>query len=339
MGLKKYIFASLLMIIAIFGYVFTLESGDYRVAIFDYTLVLPVAFWIVAPMIVLFFVTILHIMYYGLKNFFALKAISKDSNAFISLLSKKIKNEDSSLSFQNKQFKELAEIVKQIELNISDVNFSSSNNEINKIAEQLRAIKSGQYISEKELKLSKENPIMIQNLINRTTIDDNFALEVIKSKNNYSFDIIKKAFDKVVETKSITTIKKHIDDISFDNDMLIKLFKKDSEQKVEFAMTNDQILKLIKNVDLTNNELIEIAKNYKNSMTPDQLLKLFEDISSMNEEYTTAYLYVLCEYEVIDKMRDILVNSATHEYTAFKALVDLKDAGKHSYSLDALCYK
>ena len=94
MGLKKYIFASLLMIIAIFGYVFTLESGDYRVAIFDYTLVLPVAFWIVAPMIVLFLATILHIMYYGLKNFFALKAISKDSNAFVSLLSKKIKNED-----------------------------------------------------------------------------------------------------------------------------------------------------------------------------------------------------------------------------------------------------
>ncbi|MEA3384672.1 MAG: hypothetical protein U9Q20_08415 [Campylobacterota bacterium] len=338
MGLKKYIFASLLMIIAIFGYVFTLESGDYRVAILDYTLVLPVAFWVVAPMIVLFVVTILHIMYYGLKNYFALKAVTKDSNTFSTLISKKILNETPNLNFQNKQFKEIADIVKQLEINITDPDFSTSNKDIKKLSEQLNSIKSGNYVSEKELKLSKDNPIMIENLINRASMDDNFALEVIKAKDSYDFEIIKKAFNKVLETKSMTTIKKHLEEISFNNDMLVALLKKDSEQKSEFAMTNEQILKLVKKVKLTNNELITIAKNYKSLMTPDQIIKLFEDIA-LDEEYTVAYLYVLCEYEVIDKIRDILVNSAASEYTSFKALVDLKDAGKHSYSLDTLCYK
>ena len=71
----------------------------------------------------------------------------------------------------------------------------------------------------------------------------------------------------------------------------------------------------------------------------DQILKLFEDIATKKEELTTSYLYVLAEYEMIDTMRDILVNSATNEYVAFKALVDLKDAGKHVYSVDALSYK
>ncbi len=339
MGLKKYIFASIILIIAIFGYVFSLESGDYRVVIFDYTLILPVAVWIIAPMVFLFLVTVLHIMFYGLKNYFALKAVTKDSNAFISLLAKKIQNESSNLNFQNKQFKELADIVKQMNINISDANFSSTNKDINKVVEQSQIIKSGKYVSQKELKLSNDNPLMIQNLINRVDMDDNFALEVVKNKDTYSFELIKKAFNKVLETKSITTIKKYIDDISFDNEMLIALFQKDSEQNKEFAMTNEQILKLIKKVKLTNNELIKIAKNYKLSMTPDQLLKLFEDISVVNEEYTVAYLFVLSEYEMIDKMRDILINSSSHEYTSFKALVDLKDAGKHSYSLDTLCYK
>ncbi len=65
----------------------------------------------------------------------------------------------------------------------------------------------------------------------------------------------------------------------------------------------------------------------------------FEKLVQEKEEYTTAYLYVLAEYEMIDKMRDILANSATQEYIPFKALIDLKDSGKHTYSIETLCYK
>jgi hypothetical protein len=42
---------------------------------------------------------------------------------------------------------------------------------------------------------------------------------------------------------------------------------------------------------------------------------------------------------MIDKMRDIIENSAADEYIPFKALVDLKDAGKHIYSLDSISIK
>ena len=104
-------------------------------------------------------------------------------------------------------------------------------------------------------------------------------------------------------------------------------------------MTNDVILSTIKKVKLTNTDLITIIKDYKKLMTPDQIIKLFEDLAQEKEEYTTSYLYVLSEYEMIDKMRDILVNSGANEYIPFKALVDLKDAGKHTYSLDALSFK
>ena len=99
------------------------------------------------------------------------------------------------------------------------------------------------------------------------------------------------------------------------------------------------ILTILKKVKLSNEELIEIVKDYKKSMSPDQLIKLFEDLIQEKEEYTTTYLYVLAEFEMVDEMRDILVNSAANEYVAFKALVDLKDAGKHVYSVDALSYK
>ena len=339
MGLKKYILGSVVLILIIAGYTFSIEAGDYRVQIMEYVLILPIAVWIVLPMLVLFVITILHILFYGLKNYFSIKAISKDSDALVSLVNKKLLKESSKLSFQNKNFKDISDVLNQLDIDVTNSDFNSSNKDINKTIDQLFSIKSGKYISSKELKLDNNNPIMIQNILNRISQDEEFALDAVKKNSIYNPEIIKAAFLKVLETKSFTTVKKLIDEVSLDEEMTIALLKKDGEQLDQFTMTNDIILKLIKKVNLTNAQLINISKNYKLLMSPDQIIKLYEDICVDKEEYTTAYLYVLAEYEMVDKMRDILDNSSAHDFIPFKALVDLKDAGKHIYSLDALCYK
>jgi len=339
MGLKKYIFGSLLLAIVIFGYTFSIEAGDYRVQILDFTLILPIALWIVLPMVILLVLTILHISFYGLKNFFIVKAFNKDSNSLITLINKRLLNENSNANFQNENLKELADVLNQLDVDVSNTNFSSQNKDISKTVDQKFNIKAGKYVSSKDLKLDLDNPMMIENIKNRIEIDDNFALEVIKNSTKYSQIIIKKAFLKAVETKSMTSIKKVIPELKLDNDMVKAVLKKDSEQKIEFAMTNEMILELITKATLSNTDLITIAKDYKSLMTPEQLIRLFEDIASAKEEYTTSYLYVLAEYEMIDKVRDILVNNSSDEYLPFRALIDLKDAGKHTYSLDALSYK
>lgn len=339
MGLKKYIFGSLLLAIVIFGYTFSIEAGDYRIQILDFTLILPIALWIVLPMVILLVLTILHISFYGLKNFFIVKAFNKDSNSLITLINKRLLNENSNANFQNENLKELADVLNQLDVDVSNTNFSSQNKDISKTVDQKFNIKAGKYVSSKDLKLDLDNPMMIENIKNRIEIDDNFALEVIKNSTKYSQTIIKKAFLKAVETKSMTSIKKVIPELKLDNDMVKAVLKKDSEQKIEFAMTNEMILELITKATLSNTDLITIAKDYKSLMTPEQLIRLFEDIASAKEEYTTSYLYVLAEYEMIDKVRDILVNNSSDEYLPFRALIDLKDAGKHTYSLDALSYK
>eukprot|EP01156_Anaeramoeba_ignava_P005992 Anaeramoba_ignava/a347459_12.p1 GENE.a347459_12~~a347459_12.p1 ORF type:complete len:340 (+),score=13.95 a347459_12:570-1589(+) len=339
MGLKKYIFGSLILIIAIFGYAFSLESGDYRIQVLDFAIVLPVALWIVAPALLIFTLALLHMIYYGLKNYFSLKAVNKDSGSMLKLIQKKLLNEKSNIQFQNPQFKELSEIISQLDISAKDRNFSTENKEISKTVEQIFDIMSGKYISNKELKLPNDNPVMIQNLINRVNSDENFALEAVKKEKGFDKKIVKAAFNKVLETKSITTVKKHMEEIEFDKEMLFKLFEKDSEQKPEFSMTNEMIQKLVSKIELTNDDMITIAKIYIKSMSPDQIIKLYEDISSTNEEFTSAYLYVLCEFEVTDKIRDILLNSAQNEFSAYKALIDLKDAGKHSYNIESISYK
>lgn len=338
MGLKKYIFGSIIFIIAVLGYAFTLESGDYRIQVLDFAFILPTALWIAAPAIILFILSVLHIFYYGLKNYFSLKSVNKDASSMLKFLQKKLLKESSDVTFKNEQFKELSDILSNLDISVKE-NFNTDNKEINKIVDQLIDINSGRYVSSKELKLSKENPLMIQNLINRVNGDDNFALEAVKKEKGYDKSIVNAAFNKILETKSITTVKKQLDQIELNKQMLLKLFEKDSEQKPEFSMTNELIRELISKVELSNEDLIKVINIYKKSMSPDQIINLFEDISSANEEFTDAYLYVLCEYQVTDKIKDILLNSSAEEFTAYKALMDLKEAGKHSYTIDSISYK
>lgn len=333
MGIKKYIIASLLLLVAITGYVFSLESGDYRVQIVDQVYIFPVAFWVIAPAIILFIVTLVHMFYYGLKSFLLNRGIQKDNENLLTLVKARLKNETSNLNFKTKEFKEVADIFSQINFTISDANFSTTNKKINELAENILNINAGKYISSKKLKLSNDNILMQQNMKNRIDIDDNFALEVVKQASQYDADIIKHAFLNVVENKSMTSIKKIIEDINLDIDMLKALIVKDTQEKKEFTLDNNTLLKLIKKVDMTNKDLIKIAKNYKNSISPEQLMKLFEDLITENEKYTESYLYVLSEYEMLDDIREILINSQKDEFLVYKAYLDLRDAGKH-YSLD-----
>lgn len=338
MGLKKYIFGSVIFIIAVAGYAFSLESGDYRIQVLDFAFILPTAIWIALPAIILFILSLLHIIYYGLKSYFSLKSINRDSSMMLKSLQKKLLKEESVVTFKNEQYKQLNDILSNLEITVKE-NFNTDNKEINKTVDQIIDINAGRYVSSKELKLPKENPLMIQNLINRVNSDDNFALEAVKKEKGYDKAIVNAAFNKILDTKSITTVKKHLDEIELNKPMLLKLFEKDSEQKPEFSMTNELIRDLISKAEFSNEDLIKVINIYKKSMSPDQIIHLFEDISSANEEFTDAYLYVLCEYQVTDKIKDILANSSAEEFTAYKALMDLKEAGKHSYTIDSISYK
>jgi hypothetical protein len=339
MGLKKYIFGSIILVLIIFAYIFSIEPGDYRIELFGYALILPIAVWIVLPVAILAVLSILHISYYGLKNYFTLKSMNKDAETLLSVINSKLLNETSKATFQNQNIKQVANILKQLDITVTNQDFSCEDEKIKKTADQIFTVNNGKYISNKELKLPSENPLMEKNLKNRIDQDENFALEALKKPQEYSREIIKKAYEKVLYSKSITTIKKLIDEIEFDETMVMELLKKDSEQDPQFAMTNEQIINLITKVNLNNFQLIAVANYYKSKMSPDQIIKLFEDLCSAKEEHMNAYLYVLAEYEMIDKVRDVLDNSGTDEYLPFKALVDLKDSGKNIYSLDSISYK
>lgn len=337
MGLKKYIIFSIILIIAVFGYVHSLELGEYNITILDYSLSLPVAVWMIVPISVLALATYLHLIFYSILVYFKQRAVKKDHETMIELVKSELLEKTNLYKFKTKEFKNLSSILSQFKLEVKDERFTSTNEELNKVVSSVQDIKDGKFVNDKSLKINETTKLANLNMLNKVNEQIDFAVDVIKKPENYSANVVRQAFENVLREKSMTTVKKLYKNIKLDKELAVKLFEKDAANN-EFGFSVEEILKIVKDLDYTKEDYLALAKNYETILKPDQIIALFEKLSSEIEEATPAYLHVLCEYEMIEKVKEVISSTPDTEFTAFKALLDLKDAGKH-YNLEAISYK
>ena len=336
MGLKSYIGFSLLFILVLGITIFSMEAGYYEVNVFDITLNLPIVIWVLLPVGVLFVLSLLHLLFYTTLNYCKNKAFIKDETTIVTSIKNFLLQKDEKCKLKTHGYKNIFKILSQLKLDVKDNTFTSTNEELNQTVSLIKDIKSGKYVNEKTLKLDSNSELAKANLINKINEQIDFSLDVLKKVDLYSEDMVKIAFFNVLENKAMTTIKKVYTNVKLDREMAYKLFLKDIGS-IEFGLSKDEILKITKSLNYSKNEYINLAKLYKDVLTPDKLIELFELLSNEVEEATEANLYILCELEMIDKVREILSGYDNNELVAFRALIDLKEAGKQ-YSLDDISY-
>lgn len=339
MGLKKYIFFSIVFIAIVGGCAFLLVQGEYTLSVekFDLNVTLPIAIWVIAPAVILVIATILHILFYGFRNYLQTRAIEKDEENLIELIKDNLLENNSNKTFKIKEIKEIADILSQMNLVSKTDSFESTNKEINKIVKGIKEINDGNYVSDKSLKFSKTGTVSDRNLKNRLENDIDYCMDIVKKSDSNSDENVKVAFYKVLEEKSMTTVKKILDGLKLDKEMLLALIEKDA-QNSEFSLESETLIKYIKSVEFDKDDYINLVKTYKSSITPDELISMFETLSNESDTAVDAYFYVLMEFEMIDKVRELLNAFGAHEYTAYRALIDLKDSGRN-YTIDSLSYK
>lgn len=332
MGLKKYIGFSLLLIIAVALYVYSVESGSYEITVLDYTMQLPTVLWIIIPVAALFFFTVLHLVFYGSLNFFKTRGFIKDEESIVETIKSLLLQKEDKRRFKTQGYKNIASILKQLDISVKEGTFTSSNEELNTIVASIKDIESGKHIADKSLKLNPDSALAKKNLINKINEQIDYAVDVLKKQDNFAEEVVKAAFNTVLENKSMTTVKKVYTNVKLTKDMALKLFLKDIDNS-EFGLSKEEIQKITKSLDYTEQEFLTLAKLYKDALNPDKLLDLFETLSNDNEAAVGAYFYILLELEMIDKLKDLLSGYNDDEHKAIRAVLDLKDAGKH-YSLE-----
>lgn len=245
MGLKKYIGFSLLLIIAVALYVYSVESGSYEITVLDYTMQLPTVLWIIIPVAALFFFTVLHLVFYGSLNFFKTRGFIKDEESIVETIKSLLLQKEDKRRFKTQGYKNLASILKQLDISVKEGTFTSSNEELNTIVASIKDIESGKHIADKSLKLNPDSALAKKNLINKINEQIDYAVDVLKKQDNFAEEVVKAAFYTVLENKSMTTVKKVYSNVKLTKDMALKLFLKDIDNS-EFGLSKEEIQKITK---------------------------------------------------------------------------------------------
>lgn len=326
MRLGLYILASIVLMVSVGGYVYTINSSDFSYDLGDITIVLPIAVWITIPMFVLMVASLMHMMYYGTKNFFKFKRWENDSDTLNNALYWSILHEPRFHRFNLPRFKETASI-----LQVSTI---KPNSTVDGVSEKLQSalniiseIDKGEYVDFKEKKLahllSSDNPLVIKNQLNHLIKDKNFTKGVLQHKDRYDEVIFKKALDNFVQNTTFENAKNYIN--IFNREAFVTLIRRvnrDEDLGLNPTLLDEFITGL--HVQLKCSDFLLIANITKKQFLPDENLRLFKGYQSKYTKAEISYLYLLFEYEMIEKAGEYLDEHDADDFMRFRALHDLK---------------
>lgn len=335
MRIGLYTFASLALIGLAAAFAYTINPSNFAYEIAGINLNFPIALWISIPMLVLLIMTIFHMMYHGTKSFFARRKWVRDANELQDALYWALLKEPKKHTFAMSEMKSGAALLSVSSLDALDSTEGLSD-KLGQTINWVKKIQDGEYVDLKEKKvakfLSKDNPLVVQNTLNRLSMEPEFAESILIAADEHPQEVSSKALNTLVGTATIYKLSKFIKMIDSSH---IKTLLDRAQNGEDIGLTVENIEFLANNVDLRCSNFIEIAKTAIKVLSPDETLKVFKKISSEHSKAENAYLYLLFQYEMLDDAKAYLEESEEDEFKPFRALLVLKK-GKYKYRLSEL---
>lgn len=331
MRLKRYIFLSLLLMLAVGGLIYLKTDATYTIEILGIPVTLPIAVWMILPMFLMFVASFFHMAYYSFINYMKLKRYKKDYDTLVKSFAQALLREPKAQQYKTREAKNLGHITDKSHLIPQDFRIDTKDERLKKPLEYVKDIQNGIYVEIEGFELSPKNPLLVQNLQNRLKKEPTFSGVILKKCQDYPKDLCQKALEIYMDFSDISKIKEYASVFTFET--LLKLIDK-AAQKREHVHYQD-LLYIVQEakMELGQKEYIELAKKIKNIMAPDDRLRFFELLKEKDERSEAGYVYTLLDLEMVDKARDFLETTNEEELQNFKAYLELKDCGKN-YPLD-----
>ncbi len=335
MRIGTYFLSGLLFIAIATGLSYFFYSGVYAITILGVHIELPVAIWIALPLFILFFLTLLHMSYYGTRGYFQRRKWIRDAQEVEDALYWGVLQEPKTHHFIMPTIKEFAPL-----LNVSQVrvvgNIHGVSDKLMRAIEWVKKIENGEYVdlqAEKvERFLSKDNPIIVRNQINRIQKDTSFGEDVLEARESYDELVVNKALDTLVAREDLYKLKRFLPMMS-KRHLYTILDRVDKREDIGFSIKMLEVFDSQFKLDCS--DYLRVLQTAIRRFSPDENLNFFKKVAKDKEIAQSAYLYLLFEYEMLDEGEKFLEEHRDDEFKAFRALLILK-RGKHHFKIDDL---
>jgi len=324
MRLGLYIFFGIALMAIIGAFTYTIAPDNFIIEIMGINFNLPMAVWLVLPMLLLFLFTIIHMLFYGVRNYFKIKKWERDTDTLEDALYWSLVNEPKEQKYAIENVKNTAVLLSKASLNMSD-NVEGLTPRLAKVVNIIQKIKNGEYIDLKEEKMGKVfndgNPILIQNRLNQLKSGDKFVEDVMRSVSSYSVPVQKEALALFSQKEDFEKARKYAKVFDVEN-FFVMLHRVNTEDDIGF--TKDILNDFVDALNFTCSDFVKIAQVTKKYFKPDENLALFRRYQKDNPKAQNAYLYLLFEYELLDQVASYLEENEEGEFIKFRAFYKLK---------------
>ncbi len=334
MYIKRYSIAAFILmgLIGAFFYV-NFPNEHFSVTVLGITFAsLPLAFWIVLVMAVLYIATLIHMFYYSIIGAFQIRRFRKDSENFVDSLKDALLGRISrSNSYKTDRYKLYANVVDNSQLQLIKDIGPTGDSKLDETIDIIERINGGEFVDLKKLYLAKENPLVQKNDLNAYNAGEISEEKILNDADKYSEKLVALAFTNYAKTAPLEQIDKYKAFLT--KEVLFKIVARVNADENILDVSLDYLISLCNEVELTKDGYINLSATLAENMLPDERIQLFKQLSDENEVVMPAYLYTLFDLEMIAPAEEILENSQSDEYVYFKAYKALKDCHKN-YSIE-----
>ncbi len=335
MYFKRYTLASIVLMAAVGAFVHYMITKDtFTLEVKSISVTLPIAVWIVIPMGILYLASIFHMIYYGFKGYLQKRRIERDIAKLSDALYWDILKAPRRHAYDDKEIRKIGIVLDLGCENFSAVDKNQCDERVKEALELIEAIERGEFVDMKKIALDKSNPYVIKNWLNFLKSEPERAEEILRKPEAFDKAVVHEAMKTLVKNASQQQIEKYKDMI--DIDILIYLLdsmKERGEKRPRIGL--DFIDAILDSLEPSEEDYLQIAQRLSKLYTPDGVLRFFERVVARDEKAFKGYIFVLIEFEMLDKANELLQDTARGEYLDFKAFLDLRKAGKH-YPMDLL---
>jgi hypothetical protein len=289
---------------------------------------LPIAFWVVVPVIVMYFASLLHMGVYALVGSYKLRRLGKDHDKMVDALRDALLGvSDRNYVYKSDAYKLMGKLIDNSLVLPYETLRAVGNETIDEALELMRDVKEKKKVDIKKFHLANTTSIAIQNNLNRLERGEIDADVVLSRPESYGDIVCAKAFESYVKTASVGSIMKF--KRFFTKVSLLDFVQRINAAENGIQVTNEELAALFSGLKLERNDWIDLSEAISKNMLPEQRIRLFESLSENNDEAMEGYLYTLYDLQMIETADEILNNTGHADYQIFKAYRDLKRANKH----------
>jgi hypothetical protein len=332
MYIKRYTISALLLISFVGWYVYAYITQD-KISIDFFGIPMPslsVALWVIIPLLVLYVASVAHMAFYSLIGSFKLRKYEKDYEKIIdAIVDAYLGKKNRSYTFKTERYKLLGKLLDKTTIfPVGNIIGETNNEKIDSVLKAIEDIKNGEVVDLKKYNLLSQNELVIQNERNRYKKGAITADSILSNCTKYDDSLCKEVYVDFVKTASLHAIEKYKAYLT--KESLYVILSRINAEENTLEISNDSLISLLKKLDLTKDDYIEISSVLsKSGMIPEQRMKLFETLSNENEDAMDAYLFTLFDLEMLAPADEILENSQPDEFKNFKAYRALKECNKN----------